>query len=53
MVEAVLVDVDDQVRAFALAGKDVLPGGGGHVGDDDEGLLGGDCFDGCREIMSF
>lgn len=46
--EAVLADVDDEDLAL---GEDVSPGFGGHVGDDDEGLVAWEGFDFCEEVV--
>lgn len=45
---AVLADVDDEELAV---GEDVAPGVGGHVGDDDEGLLRGEGVDLGDEVV--
>lgn len=43
-----LADVDDEEFT---AGEDVSPRFGGHVGDDDEGLLAGEGFDFGEEVV--
>jgi len=47
---AMLLDVDDE--DFAIW-EDVSPGFGGHVGDNDERLLGGESFDFGGEVVCF